>query len=284
MISKNRVCSLPLLAAACTAVMAGCTLDTAGLGLDETVPEGGLADVASSDISQPLPEAAAPDTSGSDAPDAGPDIQVPDGPAPDADVPDTIEAPDSPAEDAFDSSAEDVFEAEASDDAGEDAFESDAPEPPDAPAPVVESMTVAPDSLTVDRVRTGDGAVSADGALDAAFVVSLYGEPVGIVLISCDAAGAPSGGQEWDTYVGTATIPAEVGAGFVVGSSTWQLGVWEGAVPLNAGDGSLVPVPQGAHTLQLYAANSGFFVAGSHFRVVVELAGGQVLWGPVVTY
>jgi hypothetical protein len=155
---------------------------------------------------------------------------------------------------------------------------------PDATAASIDSTTVAGDSLAVDRVRQGDGAISADGQMDGAFVLTAYGEIVGVVLMSTDATGTPSGGQQWDTYVGTTKIPAALGSGFSVGSSTWQLGVWEGTVPLNLADGSLTHLPLGPHTLHIYGSNSGYFVTGKHLRVVAELANGTLIRGPVVTY
>ncbi len=254
-----------LVASTSVAGMAGCTLDSTGLLLDEQVADAGI-DATNSDSMQPTLEAAPADGHVSDG---GPDAQGTDA--------EPVDAFDGSEEGAFESGVDDVVDTE-------DGPEADAPDPPDAPAPVVDSMIVASDSLAVDRVRAGDGPVAADGEKDGAFIVSLYGEVAGLAMISTDAAGAPFGAQQWDTYVAAATIPSGVGTGFTVGYSTWQLGVWEGQTALNASDGSLLPIPPGAHTLQLYAANSGWFVAGRHFRVAVELAGGQVIWGPVLGY
>ena len=293
---------IAILATASTATLWGCTLDTSGLGLLDSSPGSDAADVLVVDAAPP-PDSSKPDAGPVDASDAGvfdaSDAGVFD--ASDAGVFDASDAGVFDASDAgvFDASDADALDAsDASDttvvDVAQDAplgdgvagdvADADEAEAPEAAAPTIESTWVAAESMTVDRVRMGDGSIVADGVMDGAFVVSLHGEIVGLALISTDAAGKPSGGQQWDTYVGTATIPSGVGAGYTVGSSTWQLGVWEGAQARNASNGSLVPLPLGAHTLQIYGASSGYFVPGRTFRVVAELAGGGVILGPVVTY
>lgn len=146
------------------------------------------------------------------------------------------------------------------------------------------ATSVASDSLAVDRVRGSDGAIATDGTRDGAFLVTLQGPFVALALITTDTAGAPSGSQQWDTYVGTKAVPAAIGAGFSVGSQTWQLGVWEGTTLVNKADGSLGPLGPGPHALHVYAQPSGWFSAGKYFRVVAELADGTLVRGPVVTY
>jgi len=258
------------IASASAAMLWGCTLDTSGLGLLDSSPGGDASDDLGVDAIPP-PDSSKPESGPVDASDA--DVFD----APDADVFDAPDASDTTVVDVTqDAPLEDVV--------AEGVADSDVADVPEAAAPTIESTLVAADSMAVDRVRTGDGPIVADGAMDGAFVVSLYGEIVGLSLISTDAAGKPAGGQQWDTYVGAATIPTGVGAGYTVGSSTWQLGVWEGTLARNASDGSLVPLPLGTHTLQLYGASSGYFVTGRTFRVVAELAGGGVILGPVVTY
>ncbi len=322
MSSTNRIPALTrylaIASATSAATLWGCSLDTSGLGLVDSSPGSDAADVLVVDAAPP-PDSSKPDSGPVDASDAdvldasdadvldasdadvldasdadvldasdadvldAADADVLD--AADADVLDAADADVLDAADASDATVEDVSQdAPLGDVVAADVADSDVAEAPEAAAPAIESTFVAADSMAVDRVRTGDGPIVADGAMDGAFIVSLYGEIVGLALISTDAVGKPAGGQQWDTYVGAATIPTGVGAGYTVGSSTWQLGVWEGALARNASDGSLVPLPLGTHTLRLYGASSGYFVTGRTFRVVAELAGGGVILGPVVTY
>ncbi len=277
---------IAILATASTATLWGCTLDTSGLGLLDSSPGSDAADVLVVDAAPP-PDSSKPDAGPVDASDAGvfdaSDAGVFD--ASDAGVFDASDADALDASDASDTTVVDVAQdAPLGDGVAGDVADADEAEAPEAAAPTIESTWVAAESMTVDRVRMGDGSIVADGVMDGAYVVSLHGEIVGLALISTDASGKPAGAQQWDTYVGAAAIPTGVGAGYTVGSSTWQLGVWEGAQARNASNGSLVPLPLGAHTLQIYGASSGYFVPGRTFRVVAELAGGGVILGPVVTY
>jgi len=153
----------------------------------------------------------------------------------------------------------------------------------DAGAPGVSESAVAPDSHQVDRVSPADGPIATDGHNDAAFDLTVVGPVVGLSLITTDAAGTSQGNQIWDTTVGSAPVPAEIGVSFSRGSQTWQVGVFEDGVLLNQADGSL-PRLEGVHRLRLYAADSGYFVPGQHFRLIGHLPDGTLGPGPVFVY
>jgi hypothetical protein len=275
-----------LIGAAC----AGCSLDASGTG---DAPFAASVDapsaVDSADASRELvdstgadgrAEDAGPVDSGavdSAAGDTWPDLGLPDAASLDGGFDTGIDAAETASDTGNDTGVD------AGIDTGADAADTAGDAGPEAGA-VVGASSVASDSLSVDRVRGSDGAIASDGTKDGAFLVTLEGPIVALALISTDAAGAPSGAQEWDTYVGTKAVPAGIGAGYTAGSQTWQLGVWEGATLLNKADGSLGPVAAGPHSLHLYAQPSGWFVAGKHLRVVAELPDGTIAKGPVVTY
>ena len=166
-----------------------------------------------------------------------------------------------------------------------DAFPSDAAtDPTDAgPTTAVGATTVAPNSLGVDLVRPGDGAIMTDGVKDGVVDVQVTGPAVALTLIRTNAAGAPMNNQQWDTWVGADAIPADLGGGFAVGSTTYQAGVFEGATVLNDASGRLT-LSAGPHTLRIAGANVGSFVAGTHLRVVLEAPDGTLVRGPVLTY
>jgi len=284
-IKLSLVRNISLFAVAILGGVAGCSFTDMGSGAFDEDPlydGGAVADSSTTDTSADVSQAqdAASDTSvdavfdssdsspSSDA-DASP-FDAPLSDASDSEQPDTG-APDAPFSDAYDASDSGLPDTGA----------------PDAPQPTTSAIyttTIAGNSQTVDRVRPSDGAIAPDGVIDGTFVVTAYGEFVGFAMISTDASGTPAGISQWDTYVGSSKIPAGIGLNYLVGSSTWQLGIWEGSTILNKSDGSLSPTSLGFHTLMLYASNSGNLGPGKHFRVVAELADHTLIRGPVVAF
>jgi hypothetical protein len=150
------------------------------------------------------------------------------------------------------------------------------------PAGRIHSFARSSESLKVDRVGGGDGALVPNGQMDGAFDAVLEGPITAIFIASTDSAGTAIG-QQWDTIVGLGEMPAALRGPFLAGSSTAGLGVWEGGKFVNRPDGS-IELPAGKHTVTLYAADSGWFREGNHFRVMVAFPDGCVAKGPVVPY
>jgi len=144
--------------------------------------------------------------------------------------------------------------------------------------------TVASSSLEVDRVSPGDGAITTDGQNDGVFDVHVTGPMIALTLIRTDAAGMPTSNQQWDTWVGTDAIPAELGTAFVAGSATYKLGVYDTAGGLLNDSSGRLALPAGQHAVRVAGSSVGSFVAGSHFRVVAQRADGVLVRGPVVDY
>lgn len=154
----------------------------------------------------------------------------------------------------------------------------------DAGPPTAVGVTaVSALTLNVDLAKPADGAIGTDGQKDGVFDVDVTGPAIALVLIRTDAAGKPSGGQQWDTWVGADAIPGDLGASFSVGSSTYQVAVYEGLTLLNDANGRLT-LSAGAHSLRLAGSNAGSFSAGKYFRVVLQGPDGKLVRGPVVGY
>ena len=152
------------------------------------------------------------------------------------------------------------------------------------PTTAVGATTVAATSLTVDLASPGDGTIATDGQKDGVFVVAITGPAIALTIIRTDSAGAPTSNQQWDTWVGSDAIPAALGTVFTLGSSTYQLGVYDnGGVLLNDAAGR-VKLLAGQQTLRVAGASVGSFVAGNHFRLVAQRPDGTLVRGPVVTY
>lgn len=174
----------------------------------------------------------------------------------------------------------------APEDAGVEAGVADASLDADAdagPPTAVVSAVVAPDTLTVDRASPIDGPVATDGQNDGAFQAVVVGPATAIALLRTDAAGVATGDQIWDSFVGLDPIPASLGTVFTTGNQTFTLTVLEASVPRNDAEGR-VSLSAGAHTLVLAGSNVGSFVAGEHFRVVLQAPDGTLVYGPVIAY
>lgn len=150
--------------------------------------------------------------------------------------------------------------------------------PSAAPAPI--TLEKSPDSGTVDRVGTSDGALAPDGTNDLAFVTRTDGPVSALFLVAVDADGKPAGTFQADTLVGAAESPAELGAR--PGNGTAGLGVFEDAKLLNGSDGNLQPVGAGAHSFTLYLAPSSALSAGTRLRVYVQRPDKTLVAGAIV--
>ena len=138
--------------------------------------------------------------------------------------------------------------------------------------------------IGLDMVGKGDSAIYPDGEPDATIAAQLEGPIDGLVLVTTDSSGTPSGHQQWDTVVGQDPLPP-IGGGFDgVGGDTWVLGVMEKDVMRNDPTGRVVLGP-GKHSVLLTASSTGSFHAGQFFRVMVHHPGAPD-WGgsPVVAW
>jgi len=142
-------------------------------------------------------------------------------------------------------------------------------------------LAKAADSGQVDKVGPSDGALSPDGVNDLGFVVDFQGPASALFLVGVDDAGAPTGSYQADTLVGDAESPKELGA--KPGSGTLGLGVLEGAQLVNAKDGSLTALGDGAHQLTLYVAPSPAAVAGLKVRVYLQRPDKTLVPGATLT-
>lgn len=136
----------------------------------------------------------------------------------------------------------------------------------------------APDAAGT-HVLNGDGPIAGDNNPDGVVTVRVLGALKGVALISVDDAGAPAGGQQWDTFVGEHAVPAGLG-GFTTGGETWQLGVVEANKTVNQADGSL-DLPAGDHALTLYYQST--IDPGTKLRLAVVRADGKLQWSDVFT-
>jgi hypothetical protein len=157
-------------------------------------------------------------------------------------------------------------------------------EPPPPPPPPAYFLTLSQGTADLDRTARHDGPITQDGLDDQAFNVIADGPFVSLVLVSTDAMGRTTGGQQWDTVVGGASMPRGTKSTFATGRSTWQLAVDEDDVLHNAPDGSLHPLHKGRHTLRVYASSSGWFKSGRYFRLYGELPDGAVVESNVLAF
>jgi hypothetical protein len=154
-------------------------------------------------------------------------------------------------------------------------------------APNATAAPAAPGTLVVGKpasaartkahVSATDGAITADDGEDGVVQVRVTGAVKGMALVSVNDAGAPEGGQQWDTYVADAKIPPGAGS-YATGGETWQLGVFEGAQLKNAADGSLA-LPAGDHALTLYYRTT--VNVGDKLRLAVQRPDGTLQWSDV---
>ena len=147
----------------------------------------------------------------------------------------------------------------------------------------ISSAAVAPDSGTVDRVGRGDNALAPDGLLDQSIMLTVQGPIYQLAIISTDGSGAPAGGDQNDTIVGSQPIPASIGTSFRFGYQTWVLGVYENGRLLNNPDGSIPLMSPGPHTLTAYFSPGAGF-GTRHERPVAVLEDGTLSIGPVVAF
>jgi hypothetical protein len=122
----------------------------------------------------------------------------------------------------------------------------------------------------VDKASGQDGPLKPDGTDDDVISLTIDGPVSALAVVSVSKAGEIEGGQQWDTVVENTPMPAAWKVSFETGGPTWQLGVEEAGKPLNAKNGSLVPLAAGTHKLTLYITPSGYFEPGKYLMVLAE--------------
>jgi hypothetical protein len=152
---------------------------------------------------------------------------------------------------------------------------------PAAAKPVVQRFERAAASLTESHISSNS--LIADETPDGIFDVTIQGPVTGMALFTADSSGNPALGEQWDTVANGQMLPFASGAIYPSGTNTWFLGVEENGTLLNAEDSTLPPLANRAHQLRLYAQNSGAFLPGQYFGLVV-FSGAVVARAPAIAY
>jgi hypothetical protein len=140
----------------------------------------------------------------------------------------------------------------------------------------------AADSMKVDKVGGSDGALKADGNMDAAYTLEIDGPVAALFVLSSDASGAPNGEYDADTLVGAQDLPKDIGV-TLKGRNTAGLGVFEGDKLVSLADGS-VTLGAGKHKLAIYFANTGVLTPGGSVVVFAQAPDKSIVKGPVATF
>lgn len=193
--------------------------------------------------------------------------------------PTTPPAPSASAEPAPSASAAPVMSASAAPVASASA----APTPPPAPKATFGSASKSANSGKVDKVGSGDGAFKGDGVKDIVVDADYDGAATAFLLVTTDAQGTPNGEFTADTFVGTQSLPAEVGANMNQGKYTAGLAVYEGDKLLNGKDGALAALAEGKHKLSFYVSSKDAPTSGS-YKVIALLPDKSTVAGPVVSF
>jgi hypothetical protein len=135
------------------------------------------------------------------------------------------------------------------------------------------------DSQKVDKIGGADGQLAPDGKMDAAFDATIRGPLIGLLV---DSEGDSA--WQWDTYVGTQEVPAQMKALAPKGMMTGGLGVFENGNPLNKPDGSLTITDDAEHHVVIFISDTGAFIPGASFKLLGETPDHKVIEGPVAKY
>ncbi|HQY62561.1 MAG: hypothetical protein IPF92_01840 [Myxococcales bacterium] len=146
-----------------------------------------------------------------------------------------------------------------------------------APAPTppaqVQSFTVSPESLRVDRI--GMRGLKPDGSLDLVFTLRVVGPARAIYVTSaserCDAGGA----FRASTAASDEAAPQELGGPLELGRMSGVIAVEKNGALLNAANGS-VALPAGVHDLKLFVPNLGVLRDGMTLCAFAISADGSV--------
>lgn len=137
--------------------------------------------------------------------------------------------------------------------------------------------SVSLSSDKTDKVSDRDGPLKPDGNPDVVLTLVETGPIRSILMLELNKDGKAESTGQWDTIVGEQPIPKAYGAAYEHGKEGWQLGVIEKGKVLNAADGTLTPIGDGAHTLDLHIENGGHFDGASRsFQVRIERPDGTI--------
>jgi hypothetical protein len=152
-----------------------------------------------------------------------------------------------------------------------------------AGAGAIRALALSNESLHVDKVGLGDGALHPDGIMDLAFTASIDGPLNALFLYTCDEKGVAAGLFRADTLVGSQEAPTELGGQLETGDMSVGIGVSENGKFINNDNGS-VTIAEGPHNVTLYAAHTGRLRDGSHVCLYGRRPDGSLAHSPVIAY
>jgi hypothetical protein len=155
-------------------------------------------------------------------------------------------------------------------------------EPPPAPKATFTSAAKSANSGKVDKVGPGDGAFKGDGVKDVVLDVEYDGAATAFLVVTTDGSGMPNGEFTADTFVGSQTLPSEVGANLNTGKHTAGLAVYEGDKLLNGKDGALTALAEGKHKLAFHVSSKDAPTSGS-YKVMALLPDKSLVSSSVVS-
>jgi hypothetical protein len=147
----------------------------------------------------------------------------------------------------------------------------------------IESFSLAPESLRVDKIGMRDGALKPDGSLDIVFLARVSGPTKSIYISMANASCDPIGGFRASTATGNEPAPAELGGALELGRMSGGIAVEEGGRFLN-GDNGAISITAGPHDVKLYISNLGTLRDGVIVCAYAVSADGSVVRSPPLKY
>lgn len=153
---------------------------------------------------------------------------------------------------------------------------------PKSPARI-DTFTLSPESLHVDKVGMRGGAVRPDGSLDFVFRARIEGPARVLYLSTANEKCEAQGGFRATTATGDEPAPAELGGALELGRMSAGIAVEEGGKFVNAENGAIILSP-GPHDLTLYVSNLGTLRPGLVLCAYAVGGDGGLAHGPPLTY
>jgi hypothetical protein len=147
----------------------------------------------------------------------------------------------------------------------------------------IESFSLAPESLHVDKIGMRDGALKPDGSLDIVFLARISGPTKSIFISMANEACDPVGGFRASTATGNEPAPAELGGALELGRMSGGIAVEEGGRFLNGDNGSIA-LTAGTHDVKLYVSNLGTLRDGVTVCAYALGADGSLVRSPPLKY
>lgn len=147
----------------------------------------------------------------------------------------------------------------------------------------IESFSLAPESLHVDKIGMRDGALKPDGSLDIVFLARISGPAKSIFISMANEACDPVGGFRASTATGNEPAPAELGGALELGRMSGGIAVEEGGRFLNGDNGSIA-LTAGTHDVKLYVSNLGTLRDGVTVCAYAVGGDGSLVRSPPLKY